>query len=82
MSWVPVAREVRWDPGVVVGLKDPERIGARAWTAPGALPGGRAKVDLQNQFIGAACNIKRWLRWLARQIKGKAPDNSLKRLHV
>ena len=26
---------------------------------------GKAKVDLQNQFIGAACNIKRWLRWLA-----------------
>jgi hypothetical protein len=28
---------------------------------------GRAKVDLQNQLIGAACNIKRWLRlvsWL------------------
>jgi len=37
---------------------------------------GKAKVDLQNQFIGAACNIKRWLRWLARQIKGKAPENS------
>ena len=51
------------------------QIGARAWNAPGALP-GKAKVDLQNQFIGAACNIKRWLRWLARQIKGKAPENS------
>src|SRR6266702_4271864 len=37
---------------------------------------GKAKVDLQNQFIGAACNIKRWLRWLARQIKAKAPENS------
>ena len=37
---------------------------------------GKAKVDLQNQFIGAACNIKRWLRWLARQMKGKAPENS------
>jgi transposase len=37
---------------------------------------GKAKVDLQNQFIGAACNIKRWLRWLARQIKEKAPENS------
>jgi hypothetical protein len=36
----------------------------------------KTKVDLQNQFIGAACNIKRWLRWLARQIKGKAPENS------
>ena len=23
---------------------------------------GRARVDLQNQLIGAACNIKRWLR--------------------
>jgi len=26
---------------------------------------GKAKVDLQNQLIGAACNIKRWLRVLA-----------------
>jgi len=28
---------------------------------------GEAKVDLQNQFIGAACNVKRWLRLLAQQ---------------
>jgi hypothetical protein len=35
---------------------------------------GKAKVDLQNQFIGAACNIKRWLRLLAWQIKQKAPE--------
>jgi len=27
---------------------------------------GFAKVDLQNQLIGAACNIKRWLEKLAR----------------
>jgi hypothetical protein len=25
---------------------------------------GQAKVDLQNQFVGAACNVKRWLRLL------------------
>lgn len=37
---------------------------------------GKAKVDLQNQFIGAACNIKRWLRFLARQMKEKDPRNS------
>ena len=37
---------------------------------------GKAKVDLQNQFIGAACNIKRWLRLLAEQIRPKAPENS------
>ena len=31
---------------------------------------GLAKVDLQNQMIGAACNVKRWIRrlqWQARQ---------------
>src|SRR5439155_26944437 len=28
---------------------------------------GKAKVDLQNQFIGAACCVKRWLRLLAQQ---------------
>ena len=37
---------------------------------------GEAKVNLQNQFIGAACNIKRWLRLLARQIREKSPPNS------
>ena len=30
---------------------------------------GKAKVDLQIQFIGAACNIKRWLRVLAYDAK-------------
>jgi hypothetical protein len=29
---------------------------------------GKAKVDLQEQFIGAGCNIKRWLRLLAQQL--------------
>jgi hypothetical protein len=29
---------------------------------------GRAKMDLQSQFIGAACNIKRWLKVLAWEI--------------
>jgi hypothetical protein len=28
---------------------------------------GKAKVDLQNQFIGAVCNVKRWPRLLALQ---------------
>jgi hypothetical protein len=28
---------------------------------------GKAKVDLQNQFASAACNVKRWLRLLAQQ---------------
>jgi Transposase DDE domain/Transposase domain (DUF772) len=36
---------------------------------------GKAKVDLQNQFIGAACNIKRWLRLLMDQLKEKDPEN-------
>jgi len=36
---------------------------------------GNAKVDLQNQFIGAACNIKRWLRLLIKQLKDKDPQN-------
>lgn len=37
---------------------------------------GKAKVDLQNQFIGAACNVKRWLRLLARKMQEKAPPTS------
>lgn len=36
---------------------------------------GKARVDLQNQFIGAACNIKRWLRLLIDQLKEKDPRN-------
>jgi transposase len=36
---------------------------------------GKAKVDLQNQFIGAACNIKRWLRLLTKQFQEKDPEN-------
>jgi hypothetical protein len=32
---------------------------------------GKAKVDLQNQFIGAACNVKRWPRLLAQQSSRK-----------
>jgi transposase len=45
---------------------------------------GKAKVDLQNQLIGAACNIKRWLRLMAWEIKQSlppdfpAPDGGLK----
>jgi transposase len=34
---------------------------------------GKAKVDLQNQFIGAACNIKRWLKIMAWEITQSAP---------
>lgn len=30
---------------------------------------GKAKVDLQNQFIGAACNIKRWLNVLVWEVR-------------
>lgn len=33
---------------------------------------GRAKVNLQNQLIGAACNIKRWLRLLAWEVREAA----------
>jgi hypothetical protein len=40
---------------------------------------GKAKLDLQNQFIAAACNIKRWLRVLAWDLKqtvtGSSPMN-------
>jgi hypothetical protein len=38
---------------------------------------GLPKVRLQNYFIGAACNIKRWLRrkqWLLRQIGQSVAD--------
>ena len=34
---------------------------------------GRKKVTLQNHFIGAACNIKRWLRLAAWHISHSAP---------
>lgn len=37
---------------------------------------GKGKVDLAHQFIGAACNIKRWLRLLAREIQEKGPEGS------
>jgi len=30
---------------------------------------GKAKLDLQNQLIGAACNVKRWLRVVAYDLK-------------
>ena len=30
---------------------------------------GLAKVKLQNYFIGAACNLKRWLRRLAWELQ-------------
>jgi hypothetical protein len=38
-------------------------------------------VALQNYLIGAACNIKRWLRrvaWEIQQIKGVALNPALK----
>lgn len=34
---------------------------------------GKRKVELQNHFIGAACNIKRWLRLAAWQMSQNAP---------
>jgi hypothetical protein len=30
---------------------------------------GKAKLNLQIQFIGAACNVKRWLRVIAYDVK-------------
>ena len=38
---------------------------------------GLAKAKLQNYFIAAACNIKRWLRRLAWQLEQKAADATL-----
>jgi hypothetical protein len=38
---------------------------------------GKARVNLQNQLIGAACNVKRWLRRLAWEIKAKAAQTLL-----
>jgi hypothetical protein len=35
---------------------------------------GKRKVELQNHFIGAACNIKRWLRLAAWQMSQDAPS--------
>ena len=35
---------------------------------------GWAKVDLQNQFIAAACNIKRWFRKLQGTVFGGPPE--------
>ena len=32
---------------------------------------GLAKAKLQNYFIGAACNIKRWLRRVAWELEQK-----------
>jgi hypothetical protein len=31
---------------------------------------GFGKAELQNPLIGAACNVKRWLRIFAREAKG------------
>lgn len=39
---------------------------------------GLAKAKLQNYFIGAACNIKRWLRRLAWQLQQASPTGKLK----
>lgn len=36
---------------------------------------GQKKASLQNHFIGAACNIKRWLRLTAWQMSRGASDN-------
>jgi IS5 family transposase len=38
---------------------------------------GLAKVKLQNYFIGAACNIKRWLRRRAWEVQNASLKASL-----
>jgi hypothetical protein len=45
---------------------------------------GFAKVDLQNQFVAAACNIKRWLQKLIKGASGTDPeaDSSPQRLLI
>jgi len=41
---------------------------------------GKAKVDLQNQFASAACNVKRWLRLLAQQsLRMERSQNRIRR---
>lgn len=40
---------------------------------------GFARVDLQNQLIAAACNIKRWLRRLSQGASQPAPEAHLAR---
>jgi transposase-like protein len=40
---------------------------------------GFARVDLQNQLIAAACNIKRWLRRLSQEASQPAPEAHLAR---
>lgn len=39
---------------------------------------GLAKTKLQNYFVGAACNIKRWLRRLAWQLQQASATGNLK----
>jgi len=39
---------------------------------------GKAKVNLQNQFIGAACNINRWLHMMAWEAGRSTDDSTLK----
>jgi transposase len=38
---------------------------------------GLAKAQLQNYFIGAACNVKRWLRRLAWETERRLPTAAL-----
>jgi transposase len=38
---------------------------------------GKAKLDLQNQFIAAACNVKRWLRVIAWELKQAATNGAM-----
>jgi IS5 family transposase len=43
---------------------------------------GLAKVKLQNYFIGAACNLKRWLRRLAWEMQnGLGPARTAAAAH-
>jgi hypothetical protein len=45
--------------------------------------GGEAKVDLQNQLIVVACNVKRWLGLLAQQSsRTKRSQNPVRKMNV
>ncbi|MDQ3566337.1 MAG: transposase [Pseudomonadota bacterium] len=43
---------------------------------------GKAKVDLQNQLIGTACNIKRWIKVMAWELRQRAEDGCESRLQT
>ena len=59
------------------GIEGTISQGVRSFGLRRARYRGKAKLDLQNQFIAAACNIKRWLRVLAwdlqQTVSGSSP---------